>query len=133
MAQIYSAVARMSRDNEFMNISLSEQMKYVEARSATNTEAVKVASTPAPGETTSHIIDDTTYRVFISGGPVNNSGTVDSAYDDFEYEYGVDMYILLSRDVNDLTDGETGYAWDGMYDESEGKLRYKYLLPRSPA
>jgi hypothetical protein len=134
MAQVYSAVARMSRDNEFMNISLSEQMKYVESRSTTNTEAVKIPSAPGTisGENTSHKINTTRYRVFITGGPVKNDGTVDAAYDDFEYEYGVDMYILYSRDVNDLTDGEAGYAWDGMYDESEGKLRYKYLLPSSP-
>jgi hypothetical protein len=134
MAQVYSAVARMSRDNEFMNISLSEQMKYVEARSATNSEAVVIPSVSGTitGESSDHKINTSRYRVFISGGPVDSTGAVDSDYEDFEYEYGVDMYILYSRDVNDLTDGETGYAWDGMYDESEAKLRYKYLLPSSP-
>jgi prepilin-type N-terminal cleavage/methylation domain-containing protein len=135
MAQVYSAVARMSRDNEFMNISLSEQMKYVEARSEINSEAIQIPSvsgTITP-ESTDHKINTTRYRVFISGGPVDNAtGAVDSAYDDYEYEYGVDTYILLSRDGHDTAAGDAGYDWDGLYDETNSKLRYKYLLPSSP-
>ncbi|MDR0975129.1 MAG: type II secretion system GspH family protein [Ruminococcus sp.] len=132
MAQVYSSVARMSRDNEFMNISLSEQMKYVEARGGDTVNAVGIESTPTAIEKTTHVVDPTTYQVAVTGGPVNNAGTVDSAYSTYKYAYGVDMYVLYSRDVNDTMDGGTGYAWDGMYDESNGRLRYKYLLPRKP-
>ncbi|MDR0986707.1 MAG: type II secretion system GspH family protein [Ruminococcus sp.] len=143
MATVYSAVARMSRDNEFMNISLSEQMKYVEARTkydndATNTTAVVIEGTPASDEKTTHVVDDKTYRVFITGGPRQDNGTLGNStytYSNYEYEYGVNMYILYSRDVKDTSSqATTGYVWDEMYnDDSNGKLRFKYLLPRAPS
>jgi prepilin-type N-terminal cleavage/methylation domain-containing protein len=131
MATIYSAVARMSRDNEFMNISLSEQMKYVEARTAGNTEAVAIEGTPVTDELTTHGVDTTnTYYVTVTGGPADSTGAIANSY---TYEYGVNMYVLYSRDVKDNSSADSGYVYDNMYDESKGKLRYKYLLPRNPA
>jgi hypothetical protein len=134
MAQVFSAVSKMSRDNEFMNISLSEQMKYVETRSGDTITAVPIPSAPSPlpAEKTTHIVDTSRYRVFITGGPRDNSGALASTHTNFEYEYGVNMFILYSRDGHDTAAGDTGYDWDGMYDESEAKLRYKYLLPDKP-
>jgi prepilin-type N-terminal cleavage/methylation domain-containing protein len=135
LAQVYAAVAKGTRDNEYMNISLAEQMKYVEKRD--NSAAVSIEPTVS-GETSSHELDDDSYHVIINGGPVklNADGSIAGIATN-KYLYGVNMYILYSRDIHDEAsttnndDGTTEVNDDYAYDtESSGKLRYKYLQPR---
>jgi prepilin-type N-terminal cleavage/methylation domain-containing protein len=122
LAQVYAAVARGQKESEYMNYSLAEQMKYVEARDIG--EAVKIEPTVS-GETSTHALDPSAsnYHVVINGGPVGGTSNV--------YKYGVNMYILYSRDYDDTSsNAASGYTYDA---ESNGKLRYKYLQPRTPA
>jgi prepilin-type N-terminal cleavage/methylation domain-containing protein len=132
LAQMYAGVAKITRENEFMNISLAEQMKYVEAR--TGGDAVEVKGTVPANDGADHQLTLTgQYYVNVTGGPVNNAGTVDTAYSNNVYVYGITMYVLYSRDITDKSTADSGYVWDGLYDETSSNLRYKYLLPRSPS
>jgi prepilin-type N-terminal cleavage/methylation domain-containing protein len=137
MAQVYGAVAAQTKENEFINISLAEQMAYVEQRSGDDVEAVPVfGATPNSTEVAGHALDLNTYHVVISGGPAKDDGTINGPNNSFKYKYGVTMYVLYSRDINNNNSSTNQYAWGGNYDragDEEGKhsaLRYKYLLPR---
>jgi prepilin-type N-terminal cleavage/methylation domain-containing protein len=132
LAQMYAGVAKVTRENEFMNISLSQQMKYVEERN--NAEAIPVTGTVPSGEAASHepVLNTGQYYVSVTGGPVNSSGTVDTAFQNNVYVYGVTMYVLYSRDIADSGTDDSAYVWDGVYTESNSQLRYKYLVARPP-
>jgi prepilin-type N-terminal cleavage/methylation domain-containing protein len=123
LAQVYAAVAKGRRENEYMNYSLAEQMKYVERQSDIEGIAIEPLAGQVSGEKTATIPAPATgtYQVKIKGGPVG--GTSHS------YAYGVNMYILYSRDINDEGSDDAAYAYPT---ESTGKLRYKYLQPRTP-
>ncbi|MDR0943197.1 MAG: type II secretion system GspH family protein [Ruminococcus sp.] len=122
LAQVYAAVAKGRRENEYMNYSLAEQMAYIEGFDAGDTDVVEIEQT-VTGEKASHTLNTsaTNYHVVINGGPKGGTSNV--------YKYGVNMYILYSRDIEGRSSEDTDYAYP---EESSGKLRYKYLQPREP-
>jgi prepilin-type N-terminal cleavage/methylation domain-containing protein len=139
LAQIYTAVAIQSRENEFMNISLAEQMRYVEERSTNNVDSIAiVGNTPATAaELSSHSLDTSAYHVVMDGGPRRSTDdALANGYSGYSYKYGITMYVLYSRDIKNNSSSEDDFAWDGLYDTagdatgSRSNLRYKYLLPR---
>jgi prepilin-type N-terminal cleavage/methylation domain-containing protein len=144
MAQVYAAVAKQTMENEFMNISLAEQMAYVEQRSGDTVASVAISS-PVPltqtllaEEMADHELNDDSYHVIVKGGPRHfNTNAVDSEHAAYEYKSGVAMFVLYSRDVNSNNSKSDAYAWGGSYDSkgdakgNQSNLRYKYLLPRA--
>jgi hypothetical protein len=144
MMQIYAAVADQTRENEFMNISLAEQMAYVEQRSGDTVSSVAISSsvdlTPTllAKEIADHELNSVAYHVVITGGPRNsNDNSLPSEYANYEYNSGVAMFVLYTRDINNAASTEDSYAWGGHYDSkgdengAKSNLRYKYLLPRA--
>ncbi|MDR0942988.1 MAG: type II secretion system GspH family protein [Ruminococcus sp.] len=132
LAQVYAAVAKGRRDNEYMNYSLAEQMKYVEMQTASEGVKIEPIASQVSGEKTATIPAPaaSTYQVKIKGGPaIDNPGGTTTFLYDHSYAYGVNMYILYSRDINNAGSDDATYAYP---EESSGKLRYKYLLPRTP-
>jgi prepilin-type N-terminal cleavage/methylation domain-containing protein len=134
LAGLYAAVASARKENEYMNYSLAEQMKYVEKKTDTEGVVVQPSLGQVAGEKSATIPAPATgtYQVAIAGGPVDSTVTSVAAsgyIKSNEYAFGVNMYILYSRDILDRGSDDAAYSY---YDESSGKLRYKYLQPRTP-
>jgi prepilin-type N-terminal cleavage/methylation domain-containing protein len=145
MAQVYVTVANIQRENEFMQYSLANQMKYVENQ--TGTEAVRigfedtmpVGATPSGDPNTS--IPPTAavvklYKVDFSGGNGVFDGLnyVDDVATEQEYTVGINMFILKSRegsshDANIDITYEDATSTRAYTDESNTNLRYKFMTP----
>jgi prepilin-type N-terminal cleavage/methylation domain-containing protein len=157
IAQVYVTVNAIQKENEYMQYSLANQMKYVE--NDTQSQAVDIKLTTVyPSVAAS----GNAYTVYggAGGTPMNNvvkmykiypgsNGTVEgfegivSAGDDTTldpltgrqttYYVGVDMFVYKSRTGSSSTAGEdvtydaSGRAYT---DESNTNLRYKFMKPR---
>ncbi len=118
MAQIYATVSQRNKMNHLVNTSLTNQMRYVEEY--TDSETVPILNTyggaPQPP---SFAAAGGNYvkleKLDESGNPVTD-GT---------YSYPVNIYVLKSRD---RYDNQLSAAGDAGYTEDDYNLRYKYLL-----
>lgn len=164
MAQIYAGVAKRNRNNQIMNTSLSNQMSYVERYTAsqavpiyygktTNTpdpEAKKTSTTKKPPHKQSvsanpNYVQITKVKSVPAGAsdpleydPLNDKYKTANRESDSTYSFPVDVYVLLSRDNNDVNSSDSSFS--GQYNdllenpdstkayEDDMNLRYKYLL-----
>lgn len=164
MAQIYAGVAKRNRNNQIMNTSLSNQMSYVERYTAsqavpiyygktTNTpdpEAKKTSTTKYPPHkksvsVNSNYVQITKVKPVPAGAsdpleydPLNDKYKTANRESDSTYSFPVDVYVLLSRDNNDVNSSDSSFS--GQYNdllenpdstkayEDDMNLRYKYLL-----
>ena len=125
LGAIEASVAQTNKNNHFMNTSLSNQMKYIEEY--TNSETVPMlyggAATPdtdAPTPPHKHITGTANKYpdTFVKIETVDSSGNKT-----YPYSYAVDIYVMYSRD---RSDGQLSN--DAGYTEKNNNLRYKYLL-----
>jgi hypothetical protein len=150
MAQVYVTVSTIQRENEFMQYSLANQMKYVENQ--TNAEAVAieyddtfVAGAADGGEDLPsdngavfvklYKVDLGTDRKFDGLTPVNDKVTYGNTGSASQtYEVGIDMFILKSREGsstdldNDVTYDDAGSTRNHT-EEQNYNVRYKYFTP----
>lgn len=158
MAQIYANVAQRNRNNHILNTSIANQMSYVERY--TNSQAVPVyygnSSDVADGEaaqtsTTKYpphkktLTTNYNYvqliRVKATADPLSDSFAATDRIANSTYSFPVDVYVLMSRDRNDVSsnnkkpDGTAGtfdQQYKSYFTNSSGKdkdlnLRYKYI------
>jgi prepilin-type N-terminal cleavage/methylation domain-containing protein len=144
MAQVYVSVATIQRENEYMQYSLANQMKYVENQ--TNSEAVAInyddtfaAGTPdgnmvLPSDNnavyvTLYKVDLGTDKKFDGLSPIDDKINYTTAQ---SYEVGINMFILKSREGSS-TDAQADATYDDatstrVYtDEQNTNVRYKYF------
>lgn len=134
MAQIYAAVSRTNLNNHNVNTSLSYQMKIVEK--ATKTDAVEIYygnSTNTPDTHSLNKSGDGNPPDKASGVSVQHNYITITKYEsdgktlsDETYSFPVDIFVLLSRDKNDIPSSDAS-NYKGM-DEKNISLRYKYIL-----
>lgn len=124
LGAIEAAVAQKNKNNHFMNTSLSNQMKYIEEY--TDSETVPMlygnAATPdssAPTPPHKHITGTNQYpNSYVKIDTLDSSGNKTNPY-----SYAVDIYVMYSRDRSD-----SQLSNDAGYTEKNNNLRYKYLL-----
>jgi prepilin-type N-terminal cleavage/methylation domain-containing protein len=152
MAQVYVSIATVQRENEYMQYSLANQMKYAE--NETNTEAVPIkytdtfptgaadGGTVLPSANNANYV--TLYKVDLGADgrfdgltPVDDKVTYgNSSSASQTYEVGIDMFILKSR-TGTSQDPTAGGDIDATYDddtrvntdEQNYNVRYKYFIP----
>lgn len=158
MAQIYASVAQRNRNNHIVNTSISNQMAYVERY--TNSQAVPIyyGSTTEVADNEAKKTSTTKYpphrktmstnynyvkltKVKSTADPLSDTfNTSTDRIADSTYSFPVDVYVLMSRDNNDVSsnnkkpDGTTS-SFNAQYKNyftSSGKdkdinLRYKYI------
>ncbi|MDR0947575.1 MAG: prepilin-type N-terminal cleavage/methylation domain-containing protein [Ruminococcus sp.] len=128
IAQVYANISVIQRQNEYMQYSLAKQMQYVEQQVQGETVPVPYSNT-AEATGPKGAVDISSNNLIMIQGGVNGT---------FQYAYGVDVYVLYSRDINDNgsnDDDGDGIAEAGEYvyeAEGNGNLRYKYMLPATP-
>lgn len=157
MAQIYASVAQRNRNNHILNTSISNQMAYVERY--TNSQAVPVyyGSTSEVADVESKKASTTKFpphrksvstnynyvkltKVKTTADPLSDTFSTGDRLADSQYSFPVDVYVLMSRDNNDVSSNNkkpdgTAASFNAQYEEyftSSGKdkdlnLRYKYL------
>lgn len=116
MAQIYATVSLRNKNNQMINTSLSNQMAYVETY--TDSEAYPIYYNGSNAADTSTVPP---HENAAGGANVK----IVSSYNDYEYSYAADIYVLKSRDRNDKDNDDAGYVGE---DEDNYNLRYKYIL-----
>lgn len=127
MAQIYASVSKRNRNNHLINSSLANQMAYVEKYTDTEAHAIYFnsdasgVSKPDPeaadtSTTKKPPHKQTTTKPYVK---IVSSYKPTGATTGAEYSYSADVYILQSRDTDDVAVSES--------DEKEYALRYKYL------
>lgn len=121
MAQIYAQVGLMNKRNHINNTSLAYQMKFVENylaadRIELNFDMASYNSTTkkAPHLTSTH--DD---YITIQRKPEPSGTTYE------KFSYGVDSYVLLTRNSSDAPVDAS--------EEKSDNLRYKYFVGKKPA
>jgi prepilin-type N-terminal cleavage/methylation domain-containing protein len=147
IAQVYVTVTAIQKENEYMQYSLANQMKYVENESTGEAVDIElsdvVASPPTAGNasTTLGAIGGNVVKMYKITPGTNGfdgldgiiSGTGDDVVDsDFVYYVGVDMFVYKSR-----TGSSAGTTEDVTYDasgrvntdETNTNLRYKFMKP----
>ncbi len=122
MAQIYAQVGLMNKANHINNTSLAYQMKLVE--SYLDADSIKIEYDTATYNATSkkaphHVSSDNDY---VTIQRKSDDPALPSTYD--TYSYGVDTFVLLSRNTNDV-------AYDADKDRPDN-LRYKYFIGHKP-
>ncbi|MCD7729957.1 MAG: prepilin-type N-terminal cleavage/methylation domain-containing protein [Oscillospiraceae bacterium] len=126
MAEIYANVNRINLDNHLVNTSLSQQMKYVEKY--TDSETVKIVyGTTESGKKPAHKLSGTSNNNYITIKSNYQSSSYSSAItfnDTDTYSYAVNIYVLLSRDSDDLDSDDAGYSGES---EDKYNLRYRYM------
>ncbi|MBD5144403.1 MAG: prepilin-type N-terminal cleavage/methylation domain-containing protein [Ruminococcus sp.] len=151
MAQIYASVAQRNRNNHIVNTSISNQMSYVERYtdsqtvpiyygSTSNTADSEVASsTKRPPHKMTTITTNYNYvkitKVKATADPLSDTfNTTSDRIADSSYSFPVDVYVLMSRDKNDVNSSST--AFDAQYkdyfknssgNDKDLNLRYKYI------
>lgn len=142
MAEIYAVVSQRNNSNQFMNTSLSNQMKYIEqyidaetvpiyygaATKTSDPEAASGSTTKKPP----HQKSVSTNYNYVKVTKLKADGV--SAEVNSTYSFPADVYVMYSRDTNDNDSTDSGYgsmassiSMDGT-SEKEGNLRYKYIL-----
>lgn len=104
MAQIYAQVALINKRNHAVNSSLSMQMKYVEQY----TNAAAIPAWVAVYTNTNTPPHEQSPKNTLIEFKNNNTGSI--------YSYGVEVYVLKSRDAS-----------DALTAEDPKNLRYKYF------
>lgn len=159
MAQIYASVAQRNRNNHILNTSISNQMSYVERYTDSQTVPIYYGSTTNVADNESKKTSTTKYPPHRKTQSTNYNyvkiikvkSTADPLSDTFNatsdrianstYSFPVDVYVLMSRDKNDVSSNNkkpdgTSAAFDAQYKDyfmnSSGKdsdinLRYKYI------
>lgn len=137
MAQIYAAVSRTNLNNHNVNTSLSYQMKIVEK--ATKADAVEIYYGDSTNKPDTHSLSksgDGNPPDKVSGVSVQHNYITITKYEsdgktlsDETYSFPVDIFVLLSRDSNDIPSSDIN-NYKGM-DEKNISLRYKYILGHS--
>lgn len=117
MAQIYATVSLRNKNNHMINTSLSNQMAYVETY--TDSEAYPIYYN------NSNTADTSTIPPHMTGSTGGANVKIVSSYNNYEYSYAADIYVLKSRDGNDKDSDDTGYIGET---EDNYNLRYKYIL-----
>lgn len=157
MAQIYASVAQRNRNNHIVNTSISNQMAYVERY--TNSQAVPLyyGSTTNVADNESKKTSTTKFpphkktastnynyvkltKVKTTADPLSDTFAATDRIADSTYSFPVDVYVLMTRDKNDVSSNNkkpdgTAANFDKQYKEyftSSGKdkdinLRYKYI------
>jgi hypothetical protein len=150
MAQVYVSVATIQRENEYMQYSLANQMKYVENQTDTEAVAIEYADTFASGvsdgdnvlPSDNNAVYVTLYKVdlgtdgkFDGLSPIDDKVTYGSSSGASQtYEVGIDMFILKSREGSsvdatlDKTYEDTS-STRANTDEQNTNVRYKYFTP----
>jgi hypothetical protein len=150
MAQVYVNVAAIQRENEFMQYSLANQMKYVENQTNTEAVAIEYDDTFAGGAADGgNVLPSDNGAVYVKLYKVNLGADhkfdgltpVDdkikygnSASDAQTYEVGINMFILKSREgsstdlSNDITYDDTS-STRLHTEERNYNVRYKYFIP----
>ena len=149
MAQIYASVAQRNRNNHIVNTSISNQMSYVERYTDSQTVPIYYGSTSNVAD--SEVSSTTKYpphkktmstnynyvkvtKVKSTADPLSDTfNTTSDRIADSTYSFPVDVYVLMSRDKNDVNSSSTSF--DAQYEDyftSSGKdkdlnLRYKYI------
>lgn len=124
MAQIYANVAMRNKNNHIVNSSLANQMAYVEKY--TDSEAVGIYFNNSATTPDSETTESSATRYPPHKNPSATSMPkviIVSSYEDYEYSYSADVYVLKSRDTA-----------DGVYTDAEDNntnLRYKYVVGHS--
>lgn len=137
MAQIYARVAARNRENHLVNTSLANQVAYVEKYSTDIAEMVKLEFSDTIANTTTPPHESGTansYYVMIESNYKADANVYEyDIYNNNKYSYGVDLYILKSRDsANKVYEDPAGTPSAGNvgYEElkeNPNNLRYKYL------
>lgn len=168
MAQIYASVAQRNRNNQIMNTSLSNQMSYVERYTSSQTvpiyygnyydtsnnkpkpdpEANKTSTTKLPPHRKSTSTNCNYVKITkVKDGkdPLDSTFVASDRVSDSTYSFPVDVYVLLSRDNNDVNSSgkdanSDSKSFSGQYEdllensdpnkkyEDDMNLRYRYLL-----
>jgi prepilin-type N-terminal cleavage/methylation domain-containing protein len=147
IAQVYVTVTAIQKENEYMQYSLANQMKYVENDTQSEAVDIKMAtvnpSAPALGnaKTTLGALGGNVVKMYkIDPGTsgfdgidaiITNTGD-DTIDEDKVYYVGVDMFVYKSRTgssaaaTEDVTYDDSTRAYT---DESNSNLRYKFMKP----
>jgi prepilin-type N-terminal cleavage/methylation domain-containing protein len=120
ITQVYASIARMNKQNEYMQYSLAKQMQYIERE--TNSGKIEVPYN-AEAEAIKGQMNMGDNNVFKIVGGIDVPGEEPNTY-----VYGVNMYVLYSRDILDRDSNSADFA----YEDIDSNLRYKYLLPANP-
>lgn len=133
MAQIYSNVSRINMSNHNINTSLAYQMKIVEE--ATGADSVTMyfgggaTSTPDANAADSSTTKYPPHKQGIASTDLTKPYVkITGSYNSNVYSYPTDIYVLLSRDVNDKASDDSAYVGDA---EGNYALRYKYIVGHS--
>jgi hypothetical protein len=154
MAQVYVSIATVQRENEYMQYSLANQMKYAESEMDAEAVGIKYADTvptgAADGDTVlpsaNTSVYVTLYKVNLGADhrfdgltPVDDKVDYSSSASASQtYEVGIDMFILKSRtgtsqDPTTAAGGDIDATYDDdtrvNTDEQNYNVRYKYFIP----
>lgn len=126
---IEAAVAQRNNANHFNNTSLANQMAYIEKY--VNAETVEIKSTYTTKNTPPNGTNSGTTAYVKVTKLTGEGGT---AVSNNTYSYPVDIYVMYSRDTQDVSSKDANYgtiagsiSGTGA-SENEGNLRYKYVL-----
>lgn len=138
MAEIYAVVSKRNNANQFMNTSLSNQMKYIEQYIDAETVPIYYGhasnktsdSEAATGSTTKyppHKKTVTTNYNYLKVTKLKGDGV--SAESNSTYSFPVDIYVMYSRtNVNSVDASSQDSGYGKMFSEKDDNLRYKYIL-----
>jgi prepilin-type N-terminal cleavage/methylation domain-containing protein len=138
IAQVYITVSNIQKENEYMQYSLANQMKYVE--DAVGSEAGSKVQIDYNGSVTPNTPASSgvngrrvvLYKVDL--GSDNNFDGLnfnDDSIEGQEYYVGVNMYVFKSRTGSSMYNESYTYDETGRpnTDESNTNLRYKFMTP----
>jgi prepilin-type N-terminal cleavage/methylation domain-containing protein len=138
IAQVYITVSNIQKENEYMQYSLANQMKYVEdAVGAEADSKVQIDYNGTPGATGGADSAVNGTRVVLhkvnlgTDNKFDGLNFNDDSATNQEYYVGVNMYVFKSREGSSATnESETYEDSDRAYtEESSGNLRYKFMTP----
>lgn len=139
MAQIYASVNKNNLSNHNINTSLTYQMKVVEE--ATGSDAIPMyfgggtTSTPDANAAESNTDKHPPHKQGIGASDLSKPNVqIVGSYGSHTYSYPVDIYVLLSRDVDDepsKVNNSGTWTDNPNYDgptEKNISLRYRYIV-----
>jgi prepilin-type N-terminal cleavage/methylation domain-containing protein len=138
IAQVYVTVSAIQKENEFMQYSLANQMKYVEDAVGSDADSkVQIDYTGAGTSGNADTMIDgtrvTLYKVDLTDGKFDGLNFNDDVATDQKYYVGVDMYVFKSREGSSVSDDSVTYddssSTRANTEESNGNLRYKFMMP----
>jgi prepilin-type N-terminal cleavage/methylation domain-containing protein len=142
IAQVYITVSTIQKENEFMQYSLANQMKYVEDATGSDASSkvqINYNGTGTGGAASTGVNGNARVKlVKVDLGTDNNFDGLNFNDDEAtgqEYFVGVNMFVFKSREGSSHSDDSVTYddtsSTRANTDESNGNLRYKFMTPKT--